>query len=100
EARSLPRQQFLTARWTSRSEVSAGPFPSLVAHGTFVPVQAAPRPTRRQGPRDIQPIVPVGARCESLPGRVSEDPMHDDISPEHILQVGSGFWASKTLLSA
>jgi hypothetical protein len=26
--------------------------------------------------------------------------MRDDISPEHILQVGSGFWASKTLLSA
>jgi hypothetical protein len=26
--------------------------------------------------------------------------MQDDISPDHILQVGFGFWASKTLLSA
>ena len=26
--------------------------------------------------------------------------MHDDISPDHILQIGFGFWASKILLSA
>src|SRR6478609_6285521 len=26
--------------------------------------------------------------------------MQDEISPDHILQIGSGFWASKTLLSA
>ena len=26
--------------------------------------------------------------------------MNDELSPEHILQVGLGFWASKTLLSA
>lgn len=30
----------------------------------------------------------------------SEEPMQDDISPDHILQIGFGFWASKTLLSA
>ena len=26
--------------------------------------------------------------------------MADEISPEHILQIGFGFWASKALLSA
>ena len=26
--------------------------------------------------------------------------MQSDVSPEHILQIGFGFWASKTLLSA
>src|SRR5258705_12094921 len=26
--------------------------------------------------------------------------MQDEISPDHILQIGFGFWASKTLLSA
>src|SRR5215204_6541877 len=26
--------------------------------------------------------------------------MKDEISPDHILQIGFGFWASKTLLSA
>ena len=26
--------------------------------------------------------------------------MHEDVSPDHILQIGMGFWASKTLLSA
>src|ERR1700730_7886667 len=31
---------------------------------------------------------------------MSEVQMRDEISPDHILQIGFGFWASKTLLSA
>ena len=31
---------------------------------------------------------------------MAEDKMQDDVSPDHILQIGFGFWASKTLLSA
>src|SRR5690348_1068396 len=32
--------------------------------------------------------------------RAVDEAQHDGLDPSHIMQVGSGFWASKTLLSA
>src|SRR5216683_3325177 len=42
----------------------------------------------------------IGVATPGVHSAVGEAQMPGEISPEHIMQIGCGFWASKTLLSA